>query len=143
MEPHLRYRELPSLPRLYLQGAVRRRKAPRGSFTPRISPMDARVDSVRAVDSMLHRYRELCRWPDDGELPLPFPHVLATPLHAALVMHRSFPYPVLGVVHVRQVMTQHAALPAGQGYAVYCRFGEEREARRGVEFDTICCRTPA
>ena len=99
--------------------------------------MSAGIQGVRPDLQQLGRYREVCGYSPSSDLPITYPHVMATPLHTALVMHARFPYPVLGIVHVRQVITVSSAMPQDERYSIHCRIEHEREARRGLEFDLV------
>lgn len=43
----------------------------------------------------------------DGAWPITFPQVLLTPLHMQIIARPEFPFPALGLVHVRQKCLQH------------------------------------
>ncbi|MEE2750388.1 MAG: hypothetical protein VX519_03090, partial [Myxococcota bacterium] len=45
-------------------------------------------------------YQRICGFPQSDTLPLPLPHILATPLHIAIATHPDFPLPAMGLVHV-------------------------------------------
>jgi acyl dehydratase len=62
--------------------------------------------------------------------------VLATPVAAAMLVRSRFPYPLLGVVHVRQSIRQRRPIALGETMAVRTWFGDEREVARGIEFET-------
>ena len=63
---------------------------------------DASVDRDR-----LAAYDRVCRFPLRDELPATYPHMLAFPLHLALMTDSSFPFPALGLVHVANRIVQH------------------------------------
>lgn len=48
----------------------------------------------------LEAYRKLCHFSDDGRLPPTFPHVMAFALQLQLLTDKSFPFPLLGLVHL-------------------------------------------
>ncbi|MFD0036159.1 MaoC family dehydratase [Streptomyces anulatus] len=61
----------------------------------------------------LAAYRRICGFTEPGPLPLTYPHVLAFPLTMRLMTGRTFPLPVLGLVHTWIEITPHrAATPA-------------------------------
>jgi acyl dehydratase len=55
----------------------------------------------------LAAYDRVCRFPLRDELPATYPHMLAFPLHLALMTDASFPFPALGLVHVANRIVQH------------------------------------
>lgn len=66
---------------------------------------DARVDAAR-----LTNYAQVCGFAVTDELPVTAPHLLAFPLHLALMADRSFPFGAIGLVHIANAITQHRPL---------------------------------
>ncbi|MEV3947065.1 MaoC/PaaZ C-terminal domain-containing protein [Streptomyces halstedii] len=58
----------------------------------------------------LAAYRTLCGFTDPETLPLTYPHVLGFPLAMRLMTERSFPLPVLGLVHTWIEISAHRPL---------------------------------
>ena len=60
---------------------------------------------IRPIES----YLDICGFSQSKEAPWPitFPQVLLTPLHMQIVALPAFPFPALGLVHVRQQCHQH------------------------------------
>ncbi|RWU26307.1 acyl dehydratase [Pseudomonas alkylphenolica] len=50
--------------------------------------------------AQLEQYRKLCHFSDDGRLPPTFPHVMAFALQLQLLTDKTFPFPLLGLVHL-------------------------------------------
>lgn len=125
--------ELPALPRLgpqMLRAAVARKGRGATGDAPRLQVRGARADPAR-----LARYREVCGLAADGFLPPTYPQVLATPLHMALVARPEFPSRALGLVHVRNAITQERRLREDEALDVACFVEGRREVRHGLEFD--------
>ncbi|MDQ0985096.1 MaoC/PaaZ C-terminal domain-containing protein [Streptomyces sp. V2I9] len=55
----------------------------------------------------LAAYSGICGFAESGELPLTYPHVLAFPDTMRLMTGRTFPLPVLGLVHTWMEITPH------------------------------------
>lgn len=84
----------PALPGLFARAAVRRGTG--GKALPELG-----VRSPVSVDpGHLERYRAVCGFTDKGLLPATYPHVLAFPLQMRLLTDPSFPFPLLGLVHL-------------------------------------------
>ena len=47
-------------------------------------------------------------------LPATYPHILAFPLHLALMTDGSFPFPAIGLVHIKNKITQHRGVADSQ-----------------------------
>ena len=65
----------------------------------------ARVDAYAAV----------CGFPRKDVVPLTYPHLLAFPLHMAIMSDAAFPYPAIGMVHVENTITAHRAIGCRRG----------------------------
>src|SRR5262245_3195729 len=102
----LRFEEMPPLHHSYPRVLLQRKPTlvAAGRSVPRI---EARLATHVPDPEQLATYRRRCGFKDRGTLPLPFPHVLATPLHLEILTHPKFPISVLGLVHLRNAITQH------------------------------------
>lgn len=84
----------PALPALYLRAALRRGVT--GNSLPTLG-----LRSLVSVDpAHLARYRRLCGFADSALLPPTYPHILAFALQLQLLTDKSFPFPLLGLVHL-------------------------------------------
>jgi acyl dehydratase len=70
---------------------------------------DAEVERSR-----LAAYDRVCGFGLRDTLPATYPHMLAFPLHLALMTDPSFPFPAIGLVHIFNRITQHRPLRAGE-----------------------------
>jgi acyl dehydratase len=129
-----RFDHLPSAFRYFPRAVFGRRHAlvPAGSGVPRL---EGRVDHVRARRGHLARYRKICGFSDDGCLPLTYPHVLAMPLHVAILTHPNFVVRLMGLIHVANDIRQSRPLPVDQTFVLRSWIEGHREADRGHEFD--------
>ncbi|MFJ7947462.1 MaoC family dehydratase [Streptomyces sp. NPDC096354] len=64
---------------------------------------------VRIAPGPLAAYSRICGFSESGTLPLTYPHVLGFPLAMRLMTGRSFPLPVVGLVHTWIEITRHRA----------------------------------
>jgi len=83
----------------------------------------------------LTRYRKVCGDSDSSLLPITYPHVLATPLHLALIACEAFPVNLLGVVHTRNTIVQHRPLRVDDIGEIRAWLEGHRETARGQEID--------
>lgn len=85
----------PSLPGLYARAATRRKitgtQLPDSGLRCWVD-----VDGKRLAD-----YRKVCGFNDDGLLPPTYPHILAFALQMQLLTAKDFPFPLLGLIHLR------------------------------------------
>lgn len=81
------------------------------------------------------RYRELCGFPASGPLPLPWAFVAAAPVQKALLVNKAFPIPLMGMVHIEQLLWARRPLLPGEPLDLTVSAGAWRPARRGIHFD--------
>ncbi|ATY34386.1 protein dehydratase [Sphingomonas psychrotolerans] len=67
-------------------------------------------------------------------MPPTWPHLLAFPLHLALMMRRDFPYPLAGTVHIANRIVQQGRLNIGDRLTVSAEFGGFQSHPRGQAF---------
>lgn len=85
----------------------------------------------------LAEYRALCGFAETQGVPPTWPHLLAFPLHLALMMRRDFPYPLVGTVHIANRIVQHRALAIGDRLSVSAEFSGFRSHPRGQAFTIL------
>ena len=85
----------------------------------------ARVDAYAAV----------CGFPRSDIVPVTFPHLLAFPLHMAIMSDPAFPYAAIGMVHVENAITAHRAIGVGEALDVTTSVATPRPHARGVLLD--------
>ncbi len=122
----------PSMTGLYLRAATKRGALGDGQTIPRL---EATLDKCRADPADLAAYRQVCGFLPGDHLPATWPHVLAAPLHLALLTDAAFPLRPLGIVHTRNRITVHQPLPVDAELGVRCWVEGHRQHRLGVEFD--------
>ena len=121
----------PSLPRELLRAAL----SPRSSRPSEVPRIEVRMRRVIAPPQALARYREVEAFTTRCFLPLTYPQVLAAPLHLVLLNHRAFPYPLLGMIHVRNRIQQWRRLEDTAALDFQVSVEGQREVRQGRELD--------
>lgn len=127
--------QLPSAQGLYLKAASTALRRPKGKL--KIPDFSVKVSQVEVSAQQLAAYREVCGFAEGEALPITYPHIMAAALHMHLMVQRGFPLPLLGLVHLRNQITQRRALRADERFDFDVRLGESREVRQGLEFDLI------
>ncbi|MEI8081820.1 MAG: MaoC/PaaZ C-terminal domain-containing protein [Actinomycetes bacterium] len=82
-------------------------------------------------------YDEVCGYALTDLLPLTYPHVLGFPLSMQIMTGRSFPLPVLGMVHVANTITVHQPVPTGAELTVRVHAEGPFAHKRGTEVDLV------
>ena len=103
----------------------------------RMPVLEARLVALRSAPARLQSYREVCGFASDSLMPLTWPHVLAFPLHLALLTAPAFPVRLLGLVHIANRITRHQDIAAGEALDLDCRLPGLRETERGQEFELL------
>jgi acyl dehydratase len=76
--------------------------------------LEPSADGVQADRSRLAAYDRVCGFRLRDELPATYLHVLAFPLALRLLVDRAFPFPALGLVHVRNRIVQRRPVRLGE-----------------------------
>lgn len=111
--------------------------------TPDIPPLEAKLIGADTGGASLARYREVCGFACHRHIPATWPHILAFPLHLTLLTDKAFPLPLLGLVHLRNRITQHRAIGDGEPLDIRVRLGAAQPTDRGIEFDLLTEATAA
>lgn len=82
-------------------------------------------------------YAQVCGFPRKDVLPVPYLHMLAFPLHMALLTDTSFPFPAMGTVHVENTITRHKLLTDRERYDVQVSATNLRPHTKGKVFDML------
>lgn len=128
----LKFTQVPNMALQLGKAAIARRTARADAVIPVI---EARVSNVRTPASRLAAYRRVCGLPDTGSLPPTWPQVLAMPVHTAMLVHPAFPLPLMGLVHVSNVIEEHRAIGDEEPLDLDCVVDAHRPHRSGIEFD--------
>jgi hypothetical protein len=130
----LNFQQLPSALPGYLKALRRRGRLGEGESIPRI---EARAAGVVADPAKLRDYRSICGFADSDKLPISFPQVMGFPLQMAALTHEKFPLRLLGLVHVRNLITQHRPLDAREPLDFLAYVEGHRTVHNGIEFDIV------
>lgn len=122
---------LPALPVVNQLPGVR--KGSRDAFTG-LSYARSGVEVRRAeVDA----YAGVCGFPRKDTVPLPYPHMLAFPLHMAIMSDQEFPYPAIGTVHVENSITGHRPVGVGEVLDITTSVDQPRPHAKGTVLDFL------
>ena len=123
----------PGLLPLYAKAAVTT-PLHRGDALPSslYSLADQHVDAAH-----LAAYQRVCGFPVTDVLPATYLHVLAFPLSVALMTERSFPFPMVGLVHVANSITVVRPVRADETVSLTVRAADLRPHPAGRQFDVL------
>ena len=122
----------PSLPRLYAR-ALRPRP-----HRPASLPSGQLELAAHATDlDHLAAYSRVCGFRVSDRLPPTYPHVLAFPLQVQLMTGDDFPFGLAGMVHIRNVITQHRPLDATDLLRIRVRAERLAPHDKGAQVDLV------
>ncbi len=123
---------IPDLRRLYATAAFHRGNDRDSVPDERFTLAGLSVDLDDLAD-----YSHLCGFSLTGILPLTYPHLLGFPLQMVVMAGDGFPLPLLGAVHVENVVTVHRPLYAHDRLDLVVRAQNLRPHRRGRQVDLV------
>jgi acyl dehydratase len=95
------------------------------------------VPEVDSEPARLAKYREVCGFSESDTLPPTYPHILAFSTALRLMTDRSFPFSVLGLVHLRNRITQHRPVRTDEPIALHVRAADMGPHPKGTRFDLV------
>lgn len=82
-------------------------------------------------------YAKVCGFPAKDTIPLPYPHMLAFPLHMQAMTDPAFPYPAIGSVHVENSVTGRRPIRVGETLDVAVTCSAPRPHAKGTVVDFL------
>ncbi len=79
-----------------------------------IPELDLRLEGVSADPADVAAYAKVCGFALRDSLPATYPHVLAFPLHMAVMADGGFPFGAVGLVHVENRIEQQRRIGIGE-----------------------------
>ncbi|MGP4845852.1 MaoC family dehydratase [Marinobacter sp. 1Y8] len=107
------------------------------SKSPVIPELAAELIGVSTDTSRLKQYASLCGFAAGSKVPVTWPHILAFPLHLKLLTEKAFPLPLLGLVHLRNTITQFRPIAVGECMDIQVRLDNQVSTDKGMEFDLV------
>ena len=95
------------------------------------------LEDVEIDLDRLAAYAGVCGFRLRDELPPTYPHILAFPLHMALMTDRRFPFPAIGLVHIGNRITQHRPIGIGEALRISVRASKLEPHPKGRQFSLI------
>lgn len=86
-----------------------------------IPEIELELVNIKADSQAVAAYARVCGFTLRDQLPPTYPHVLAFPLHMALMADGRFPFGAVGLVHVENRIAQHRPLGLGEELTLRAR----------------------
>ncbi|MDN5794949.1 MAG: hypothetical protein L0H79_04280 [Intrasporangium sp.] len=122
----------PDLRRIYATAALKR-----GADQDRLPDVRVLRRGVRVDRDNLARYAHACRFTFSDRLPLPYPHLLGFPLQMVVMSQRDFPLPLVGAVHIENVITVDRPVSLGDPLDVTVWSERLRPHPKGRQVDLV------
>jgi acyl dehydratase len=124
---------LPSIPVVNLLPGIRKTGG---------GPSVLREERIAAVEAeRVRAYADTCGFPMKDTAPLPYPHVLAFPLHMAIMSSPEFPYPAMGGVHIANSIASRRPVALGETLHLAVHTSAPRHHPKGTLVDFLAAAT--
>lgn len=94
-----------------------------------------RREDIEVTRAAVDAYAKVCGFPRKDVAPLPYLHMLAFPLHMAMMTDAAFPFPAIGTVHLENSITQVRPVAIGEKVSLSLRAENLRASTKGKAFD--------
>ncbi|MFW2072266.1 MaoC family dehydratase [Acinetobacter gerneri] len=95
------------------------------------------VDALKIDEKHLKAYNNVCGFKNNGQVPAIYLAVLSQSLQMSMMTQEAFPFALLGLVHIRNVITQNRPIWQNETITLSCAFGELKPHDKGLQFDFI------
>jgi acyl dehydratase len=102
-----------------------------------IPDLDLTLAGARAEPDAVAAYAKVCGFSLRDHLPPTYPHVLAFPLHMAVMADGSFPFGAVGLVHIENRIVQHRRIGIGEELTLRVRPTKLQPHPRGRTFTLV------
>ena len=132
MTREITFDSAPDLKRVYAAAVITGRGASGDLPDVRAVRRGVRVDVDNLVD-----YARVCGFRVGGALPLTYPHMLAFPLQMSIMSERAFPLPLMGALHLENVITASRPIGVGEAFDVAVHAESLRPHPSGRQVDLV------
>jgi acyl dehydratase len=102
-----------------------------------IPELELTLDGVRAEPDAVAAYDRVCGFALRDHLPPTYPHVLAFPLHMAVMADGSFPFGAVGLVHLENRISQRRPVGIGEELSLTVRPTPLQDHPKGRTFSLL------
>lgn len=102
-----------------------------------IPDVELTLPDVQADPDAVAAYAKVCGFALRGTLPASYPHVLAFPLHMAVMADGGFPFGAVGLVHVENRIVQHRPIALDEQITLRVRATKLEPHPKGRTFTIV------
>jgi hypothetical protein len=125
----------PSLWPLYVKALFKRPS--KSHLQPTLPSTVISMNNVTVDRYKIDHYESLCGFSDSAYIPVTYPHLIAFSMHASLLLDKLCPFPLLGLIHIKNDITQHRAIGKEEAMNIECKFGDLLDVDKGTQFDIV------
>jgi acyl dehydratase len=122
----------PDLRRIYARAALKR-----GADRERLPELCVIRRGVTVDPDNLVKFARACRFTLSERLPLPYPHLLGFPLQMVVMSQRDFPLPLVGSIHMENVITVNTTLTLADSLDLAVHAENLRDHPKGRQVDLV------
>ena len=124
----------PAIPSLYLRAALPKKADKKATSLPNVG---LELKGVRAKEKHVRAYEKVCGFEQSNQLSSVYVHMLVFPLMMEVMLDKSFPYPLMGMVHISNTITQHKPIGISENMDIRCRLGELKAHNKGKVVELV------
>lgn len=102
-----------------------------------VPDLELTLEGVRPDPEAVAAYAKVCSFTLRDQLPPTYPHVLAFPLHMAVMADGRFPFGAVGLVHVENRIVQHRPIGSDEELKICVHPTALQPHPRGRTFDLV------
>jgi MaoC like domain len=102
-----------------------------------VPDLDLSLPGVETDADAVAAYAKVCGFSLRDHLPPTYPHVLAFPLHMAVMADGGFPFGAVGLVHIENRIVQHRRIALGEELSIRVRPTKLEPHPRGRTFTLV------
>ncbi|GGI69320.1 dehydratase [Shewanella hanedai] len=100
--------------------------------------IQVRTTNVELSAKNVSDYAAVCGFEFNGtRLPLTYLYVMAFRLHAFIFTHKAITFPLLGMIHLKNSITQHRQLNVDEKFDLECALVSSQLTDAGLEFELV------
>lgn len=135
MQHQIELKAMPSLLSLYRKIIFARKP---GWDEQPLPSIQIKAANIQVSPSKVRHYAEVCGFTfDEALLPPTYLYVMVFRLHAAIFTDGLITFPLLGMIHLKNQITQYRPVQIHEALSFSCALTESRKTDIGLEFDLV------
>ncbi len=128
-------KELPSMATLYTRALFSLRKGSNPEAP--LEEIPQKIHGLSVNPEKLARFKKVCGFRASEDIPITYYYVFALRIGLYLLTDKTFPLPVMGLIHLNNTFKQYRPAKVDDSFEVECRIGRDQIQANGRQFDII------